>query len=587
MKNLKKLLIALLLLSTITVALHAEPIPIDNNNDDVNVSYLLKKQFKKNRIPLLRHLSNKRFLRNFYYKNNYQPLWITNNGLNQEKYQELFQHINNDLTLNKHGYLLKKSTILEKEMESNLTQEETFRMEVQLTSLYYDFLKHSVYGEILWKNFSGKLRNLKRYRINARWVRKKPDFNLQTLLANPDINTTLQEIQPKKFGYQKLLKGLKKLHTMKANGGWKKLPYFKVLKLESTGEVVVQLRERLKASGDYSSCESNESDQLLIGTTNSESNESSYKASNESFQEPYIDSNAIFGECLNKAVKHFQKRHGLVVDGVVGKGTQRALNATVDEKIEKVLINIDRIKWLPRQEHERYLVVNLPEFMLHYIEDKKIKKQIRVIIGDKKHPTPIFSQEISYVVLNPYWKIPEGIVRREIIPAMIKNRNYLKKQGLVAHRTWSEKSKVINVSNLYWEQYLWAGVKFPYRLMQPPGPKNALGKIKFKFPNQFAVYLHDTPTRYLFKRDIRAFSHGCVRIAEPHSLLEIIASFNNNINMVKADKILKGKRKVQYNIKNKLPIYLVYLTAGVNEENELEFRNDIYRYDKFTKRSTK
>ena len=575
MKLIKKLLITLLLLNTIIVALYAESTLVDNDN---NTTYLLKKQFKKNRVALLRHLSNKRFLRNFYYKNNYKPLWMDNKGLKQNKYQKLFSHINSDLTLNSHGPLLKKTEILEKELENNLTKEETFRMELQLTSLYYDFLKHTAYGEIQWKNFFGKLRNLRRYRINAKWVRTTPNFDFKKLLLNPNIEQTIAEVQPKNFGYQKLLKGLKKLRTIKKSGGWKKLPYFKVLKLESTGEIVVQLRERLKASGDYISCDNN-------NTNNSIEKRSS--ENNTSFEEPYIDPDAIFGECLDTAVKHFQKRHGLVVDGIVGGGTQRALNATIDEKIDRILLNIDRIKWLPRDEHKRYLIVNLPEFMLHYIEDNKIKRQIRVIIGDKKHPTPIFSQEISYIVLNPYWKIPEGIVRREIIPAMIRNRNYLKKQGIVARRTWYEKSKRINLSNIYWEQYLWKGVKFPYRLMQPPGPKNALGKIKFKFPNQFAVYLHDTPTRHLFKKDIRAFSHGCVRVSEPHSLLEIIASFNENINMEKADKILEGKRKVQYNIKNKLPIYLVYLTAGMNDDNQLEFRNDIYRYDKFMKRSIK
>jgi len=573
MKIMKKLLITLLLLNAITVALHAEPTVLKNDN---NITYLLKKQFQKNRTSLLKHISNKRFLRNFYYKNNYQPLWIDNKGLKEKKYKELFLNINKDITLNGNGHLLKKTEILKKEIDNNITKEEIFRMEIQLTSLYYEFLKHTIYGEIQWKTFLGKLRNLKRYRVDARWLETRPKFNLQKLLSNPNISSTLAEIQPKNFGYQKLLEGLKKLNTIKKSGGWEKLPYFKVLKRESTGEVVVKLRERLKASGDYVSCEINKTKR---------STEKVKNENNTSFEEPYIDPNAIFGECLDKAVKHFQKRHGLEVDGIVGKGTQRALDVSVDEKIAKILLNIDRIKWLPRDDNKRYLIVNLPEFMLHYIEDKKVKKNIRVIIGNKKHPTPIFSQEISYVVLNPYWKIPAGIVRREIIPHMIRNRHYLRKQGIVAHRTWSEHSKVINVTNLYWEQYLWKGVKFPYRLMQPPGPKNALGKIKFKFPNQFAVYLHDTPTRHLFKKDFRAFSHGCIRVSEPRSLLETIASFNKNIQMDKADKILKGKRKVQYNIKNKLPIYLIYLTAGMNDDNQLEFRNDVYRYDEFMKRS--
>jgi murein L,D-transpeptidase YcbB/YkuD len=343
--------------------------------------------------------------------------------------------------------------------------------------------------------------------------------------------------------------------------------------------MVIKLRERLTYSGDYKECNRTKTE-----TKNKTKTKTIENKDNNQSKEPKIDKKAIFDECLDVAVKRFQKRHGLVVDGVVGAGTRKVLNTSVDEKIKTVLINLDRIKWLPRTKEERYLVVNIPEFMLYYIEDKKVKKSLRVIVGDKRHPTPIFNEKISFIVLNPYWKVPEGIVKREIVPHMIKNPNYLKRQGLQAHRTWNERSPVINVSNLYWEDYLTGGQKFPYRLMQPPGPRNALGKIKFKFPNRFAVYLHDTPTRYLFKRTVRAFSHGCVRLSNPEQLLTTISTFNKDINLTKATKILKGKRKVQLNVANKLPIHLVYLTAGVNSDNELEFRNDIYNYDKYTKR---
>jgi len=272
-----------------------------------------------------------------------------------------------------------------------------------------------------------------------------------------------------------------------------------------------------------------------------------------------------------------------MVDGIVGRGTQKTLNISVDEKIRTIRLNIDRIKQLPREEQERYLVVNIPEFMLHYIEEGTTKQKLRVIVGQRGHPTPIFSEKISFIVLNPYWKIPEGILNREIIPAMIKDPNYLRKQGIEAHRTWYENSRIMDTSSLYWEDYLY-GVKFPYRLMQPPGPRNALGKIKFKFPNRFSVYLHDTPTRHLFKKTVRAFSHGCVRLSQPKKLLETIATFNPDINMTKATKILKGKRKTQLGMKEKLRIYLVYLTAGMNDRGQVEFRNDIYHYDKYQKR---
>jgi len=560
---------------------------------EINTSKILKKQFYKKRYILLKHIDNKKFLQRFYRQNNYLPLWIKEKGLDKVRYQTLFLNINKDLTLSKNGQLFKHSQELSKQMEQNLTQQETLRMELKLTSLYYDFLNHRVYGEIQWRNFLRKLSGLKRSRINASWLRHKPTLNISKLLINPNIEVTLEAIKPKKFGYQGLVDGLETLHSIKDAGGWNKLPYFKVLKLGSTGEIVLQLRQRLKMSHDYTQCKASsiilplENNKSIVSKNTTTDDANLSKERNTSKELKHIDPDAIFGTCLDKAVKGFQKRHGLEIDGIVGGATQRALSVTIEEKIQKVLLNIDRIKWLPRDDHERYLVVNLPEFQLHYIEDHEVKKKLRVIIGDTKHPTPIFSEEISYVVLNPYWKIPAGIVRREIIPAVIRNRNYLRKHGLVARRTWDENSRAINVSNLYWPKYLQRGVKFPYRLMQPPGPKNALGKIKFKFPNHFAVYLHDTPSRQLFKKNVRAFSHGCVRLDTPISLLDTLASFNKGIDLLKAKKTLEGKRKVILNIRNKLPISLIYLTAGLNNDKKLEFRNDIYGYDKFTKRSIK
>lgn len=569
MIQIKYLVSILLMVSTIALAQNSNLII----EETPSINQELQQAFRTKRSFLLKNISHKNFLRNFYYKNGYTPLWITNSGLNQVKTNRLFSYINNDLTLSKHGAIYKHSQDLSKQLEKELSASELFRMEIKLTALYYDFLEHTLYGGIQWKSFTSKLASLKRYKINASWIRYKAPYNISNLLLQPDIDVTMAEITPNRFGYNELLFALKKLHTIKAQGGWKPLPYFKRLELGSKGDMVVKLRQRLSASQDYSSCAQEPVD--YYGTNSEE---------NQSINTPHIEEEALFDSCLEKAVKKFQKRHGLVVDGIVGGGTRKILNIDVDQKIETVLLNIDRIKWLPRNYDERYIVVNLPEFMLHYIEDEQEKQQLRVIIGDTKHPTPVFAHKIEYIVLNPYWKVPEGIVKREIVPAMVKNRNYLKKQGLEAHRTWDENSAVVNVRGLNWSSYLYGKAKFPYRLMQPPGPKNALGKIKFKFPNQFAVYLHDTPTKHLFKRNVRAFSHGCVRLSEPVSLLDTIAGFNPSIDLKQAKKTLEGKRKTQLNVENQLPIYLVYLTAGVGDEDELQFRNDIYRYDKFTKR---
>ena len=538
-------------------------------NNDINTSKELKLAFIKTPSKLLKNIPQKRFLKRFYRKHNYQTLWIKDNKINKKRADELIRLIQNDPTLSKEGVLHTTAIQLKKTLETNASEEQILRRELKLTSLYNIFLSHTLYGEIRWKQFKYKLLALKKRRINGSWIKYKAPQKINNLLLQSDINQTIQSIIPKHFGYQSLIRGLKKLEKIKSNGGWDKLPPFKSLKLGSGGDIVKKLRTRLIKSGDYIVCDENKT---VLPKENNESDA------------PHINKEALFDECLDKAVRKFQKRHGLAVDGVVGRGTQKALNLSVDDKIRKVLLNIDRIKWLPREDKKRYIVVNLPEFMLHYIEDNQTTQELRVIVGDKRHPTPIFSDYISYIVLNPYWKIPEGIVRREVVPHMVRDHRYLRKQGIEAHRTWDENSRIMNTSFLYWEDYLYGRAKFPYRLMQPPGPRNALGKIKFKFPNRFSVYLHDTPTRHLFKKSFRAYSHGCVRLSQPEKLLETIAEFNKKINIRKAKKILKGKRKKQLNMSDKLRIHLIYITAGMNSNGELEFRQDLYNYDKYQKR---
>ena len=555
-----------------------DPIKIitENNSTENNstkeeralkISERLKESLQK-KSPLLKEIKDRRFLTRFYRQNNHNPLWIESNGFGQ-KVSSLFRAIENDITILDKSKIHNDYLYISKYMKNKDRHQDQIKIELKLSQLYLDLLKHTLYGKIQWKQFSKKLSALKRKRINATWSKDKAPFSLSELLLRPSITETIKEITPKHFAYKELLLALNKLQKIKQKGGWSKLPTFKVLRLDNQGDNVIKLRERLESSGDLKECE--------LSTNKLFEKEIEIESEIKIKFQP----RATFDTCVAEAVKRFQERHGLEVDGIVGKGTQKAMNQSVTYKIQKVLLNLDRIKWLPRENHEQYLVVNIPEYMLHYIEKNRTKQKLRVIVGDVKHPTPIFHNEISFIVLNPYWKVPAGIVRREIIPAIIKDPNYLRKQGLEIHQTWNERSPRIDPYSIYWEQYASGAIKFPYRIMQPPGKKNALGKIKFKFPNRYAVYLHDTPTRYLFKRDKRAFSHGCVRLSEPTELLKTIATFNSNINLKKADKILKGKRQRQINIKNKLPIYLVYITAGFNTQtNELEFREDIYNYDK-------
>lgn len=517
-----------------------------------NISTQLKTEILKTSPKLLK---NQAILTDFYSQYGYKPLWLAENATKLRKIKYFLDYVRADVTLDRRGYIHKESMALLKLFRKPVGRKEALKLEFRLTALYYEFLQHTVYGEIEWSKFNMQLKSLKQAKINADWVTYAFRFDIIELMARENVIATIKGVTPKGYRYAKLVKALHNLRAIQSRGGWKLLTYYKPLKPGNTHMAVVPLRKRLKASGDYKEC----SVQSAKETT-------------------------LFDPCLKKAVQQFQYRHGLTTDGVVGKGTRFTINKSVEKKIEMVLLNIDRIKWLPRESSSRYIVVNIPEYQLRYIENNKEVKKLKVIVGDTKHPTPIFSNKISYIVLNPYWKVPEGIVRREIVPSMIKNPNYIKKQGLEAHRTWEENSSIMPLEEVVWSDYLQEDKKFPYRLMQPPGPRNALGKIKFKFPNRFSVYLHDTPTKKLFKRKYRAFSHGCVRLSQPRSLLEIISKSDENVNLFESKNVLLGKKKTQLNMANKIPIHLIYLTAGVDAKSNLIFRYDIYKYDKYQTR---
>ena len=540
MESIKKIIITLILMTISVTTISA-----------IGVSSQLK-QILLDTDPLT--IKHQPIINDFYFKYNYRPLWLTQRNFKKEKIKSLLDHIKSDPTLNSRGYIAKERKLVSKILKGQLNQISALKLELRLTSLYYEFLQHTIYGEIDWKGFTAQLKKLKETGLDGNWINYAPRFDIMKLLAQKSVRETIQQVSPKHYRYQDLIKALPRLYNIRNRGGWKRLSSIKNLKLWKRGESVPHLRERLKISGDYQLCEKNYT-------------------------------GIIFDRCLDKALKQFQNRHGLVSNGIINNATQNALNQSVEQKINRVLLNIDRIKWLPRETGSRYIIVNIPDFMLHYIENYKVKKTLKVIVGDTKHPTPIFSNKISYIVLNPYWKLPASIVKNEVVPAMIKNPNYIKKQGLEAHRTWEENSSIMPLDAINWSDYLQEDKRFPHRLMQPPGPRNALGKIKFKFPNRFAVYLHDTPNKKLFNRNSRAFSHGCIRLHQPQSLLATIATVDESIDIKEAQKVLAGKKKETLNINNKIPIHLIYLTAGVNAKNELTFRNDIYKYDTYQKRT--
>ncbi|SOE23853.1 Murein L,D-transpeptidase YcbB/YkuD [Spirosomataceae bacterium TFI 002] len=265
------------------------------------------------------------------------------------------------------------------------------------------------------------------------------------------------------------------------------------------------------------------------------------------------DNSAIVDEGLLVAIKHFQERMGLVANGKLDKNTLNELNKPVAEHIRQMMINLERLRWVPAELDSNYLLVNIPEFKLHVFEDHKLVWETNVVVGKEVHKTSIFKGNISQVVFNPYWGIPNSIVQNEILPKIRRDPNYLSRNNM-------------EVVNGYYRQ--------------KPGRNNALGKIKFLFPNQYSIYLHDTPSKSLFESNTRAFSHGCIRVKDPKKLAMIMLRNYPEWSEDRVDKILATTKETQVNIKPTVPVYIAYFTSWVDNTGQLNFRKDIYGLDK-------
>jgi murein L,D-transpeptidase YcbB/YkuD len=492
-------------------------------------------------------ITHKKFVKKVYKRNRYLPIWFTKEGIKSKEVNDLFTAIKSDVTLSQKGNIVKKYNYL-KDAIAHLDNQDTpteLKLDIKLSDLYRSYVGYHIYGAIPWSSFQKRLRRLRRNKIAANWVTNDPKYDIAELMFNHSLPEIIKATTPNSFYYHKMIKELARLRKIQKQGGWRKIPASSQLRYGKSGKVVRQLIERLRSEGDYT-CKGND---------------------------------GHFGPCLKKAIKRFQKRHGIGQTGTITKYTRSKLNISVNWKIDKLLLNIDRIKRLPDQAEDRYIMVNIPDFRLYYIENGRERLSMRVVVGDKEHHTPIFSNKISFIVLNPYWMIPDSIVKKEMIPKMLQNPDYLEQRGYEVRRSYNLNRPTINTKNINWARVLRNGQTKRYKFMQPPGPKNALGKIKFKFPNQFAVYLHDTPAKKYFKKARRAFSHGCIRISRPNALLATFARHERSVNFNRAQRILRGKKKTQLNLSKRVPVHIVYLTAWIKHDGLLHYRPDVYNYD--------
>jgi len=256
---------------------------------------------------------------------------------------------------------------------------------------------------------------------------------------------------------------------------------------------------------------------------------------------------------------------------------------TSKELLYKIRLNVERLKLMKPGLGKNYALVNIPEFKVRVIENDKTSIAMRVITGKKNKQTPIFSADLQSIVLNPTWNVPDSIARHEIIPKTLKDPEYLKKHRLVMRRDYNLDSPALSFDANLSTRYVGGKGEVPFKFIEVASGRNALGRVKFLFPNENSVYMHDTPTKWLFKKKVRAYSHGCVRLGEPMKMLDFIAKNYTHTPIEKVNADYKSRKTHYITIVKRLPVHTAYLTAYVTEDGKLHLFNDIYGYDKLQK----
>ena len=373
---------------------------------------------------------------------------------------------------------------------------------------------------------------------------------IRAAAAAPDLVAFVGRFRPAQDEYRRLQAALADFRARSAQGGWGTVPDGPTLDPGASEPRVASLRARLRASGDPEEAR-------LAGTMS---------AAPEVYDDP-----------LQAAVIRFQERHGLEPDGRVGPKTVAALNVPIEERIRQMILNLERRRWMPDDRGRRYVFVNLADFELKVADGPKTVLDTRVVVGAPYHRTPVFSAEMTYIEINPYWNVPSSIARNELLPKIQEDTDYLEANGFDLLSDWSDGAVAIDPRAIDWQQL--SAENFAYRIRQRPGPGNALGHIKFMFPNKFNVYLHDTPARALFDKVERSFSHGCIRVEGPNEFGAVVLADQDGWSLDRIEAAIKSGERMIVTLERPLPVHVAYLTAWVNKDGTVHFRNDVYGRD--------
>jgi len=441
----------------------------------------------------------------FYRNRKFAYAWYDQNGL-IEPANNLYNrilNINDDGVAAQLPYKENFTELMEAVANENQPSAKT---DLMLTCQYLE------YGDVVWKGVSEKEFN------EMDWLLPRKKLSYTALLDSLTSNQLLSN-EPVYRQYQLLKEALKKLRSLQSQ---KILPIIKTdkkkLQLGDSSAVVADIRQWLYLMGDIN--DDNKSE--------------------------------LFDAPLQQGVKNFQNRFGLKEDGIIGASVIAEMNVPIEKRIETIMVNMERSRWVPAKVEDDYLLINIPAYKLYVFENDSMIFNMNVVVGKSQHKTAIFNGDLKYVVFSPYWNVPTSILKNEILPAISRNPRYLEQHNM----EWNGNS-----------------------VRQKPGPNNSLGLVKFLFPNSHSIYLHDSPAKSLFNETNRAFSHGCIRLSEPKKLAFYLLRNDNNWNDSAITAAMNSGKEKTISLSKTLPVFIAYFTAWVDRNNHINFRKDVYSRD--------
>lgn len=459
----------------------------------------------------------------FYQANQNNTFWLIDS--NRKNITALFNNLEQD------GLFPKDFDL--KNIENS---EDNFENLTDSKLIDYDILLTENLSRYVQKVSKGSLNPNKLY---DNWDLKENIINFKALLLNfqkkDSFNYALNAAEPNHIVYKRLKTALKIINAL-PKYDFKNTEIKNKIALNDTNDAIIEVKKKLLYWKDL---------------------------------KPVDSITPIYDEATEGAVKKFQMRHGLGVDGVIGVGTAGALNFTKEQRRKQIIVNMERWRWFPREFEKEYVIINIPDYSLRVVQNSDTIRVHKVIIGRPSRKTPILSSKLTYLIFNPTWTVPPTILRKDIVPDAIKNRNYFSSKNIT----------IYDSNNRVVSPWQWSARRArSYRYVQSPGEENSLGLVKFMFPNRFTVYLHDTNTKGFFEKDIRALSSGCIRVQNPFELTEYLLDDSEKWNLEKIFEAISTNITSQVPINKEVYIHILYWTAW-SENGTLQFRDDLYSLD--------